>query len=126
LPVTVHPFIARVLALGNVLIVAREEMIAALLALMVEVCGFQPKFAGHGQPVSDALSNGQLSAVLIDFDHPACSEDVIETIRARNAVPIIFSAFRRSAEVAMLANRLATRSFTVPINCERFSKLLAD
>ena len=112
--------------MGNVLIVAREEMIAALLGLMVDVCGLQPKFAGRDQSVEDAISNGHFDAVLIDFDHPACSQETVAAIRARRGVPIIFSPFRRSAEVAMLANRLATRSFTVPINCERFSKLLAD
>jgi len=31
--------------LGSVLILAREEVVAALLGLMVEVYGFQPKFA---------------------------------------------------------------------------------
>lgn len=101
-------------------------MISALLGLMVEVCGFQPKFTGHDQSVDDAISNDPLNAVLIDFDHPACSEDFVAAIRARNAVPIIFSPFRRSAEVTVFADRLGTKSFTVPINCERFARLLAD
>ena len=113
-------------ALGNVLIVAREEMIAALLGLMVDVCGLQPKFAGPDQSVEDAISSGQLDAVLIDFDHPACSKETVAAIRAGSAVPIIFSPFRRSAEVAMFADRLAAKSFTVPISCEQFAKLFSE
>ena len=112
--------------MGNVLIVAREEMIAALLGLMVDVCGLQPKFAGRDQSVDDAISSGEFDAVLIDFDHPACSEDTVAAIRARGAVPIIFSPFRRSAEVAMFADHLAAKSFTVPISCEQFAKLFTE
>jgi len=112
--------------LGNVLIVAREEMIAALLGLMVDVCGLKPKFAGRDQSVDDAIASEQFDAVLIDFDHSACSEDTIAAIRAKGAAPIIFSPFRRSAEVTVFADRLAAKSFTVPISCERFAKLFTD
>ena len=112
--------------LGNVLIVAREEMIAALLGLMVDVCGLQPKFAGRDQSVDDAIASSQFNAVLIDFDDPACTEDTVAAIRASGAVPIIFSPFRRAAEVSMFADRLDAKSFTVPINCERFARLFAD
>jgi DNA-binding response OmpR family regulator len=111
-------------ALGTVLILAREEMIAALLGLMVEVCGFQPKFPDPDQTVDDLVSDERLKAVLIDADHPDCSEQSLAAIRARSAAPILFSPFRKEVEVRQLAERLGAKSFTVPIHCDAFAKLL--
>jgi hypothetical protein len=44
-----------VAALGNVLILAREEVVAALLSLMVELRGFQPTFLKGEKSVEDAV-----------------------------------------------------------------------
>jgi DNA-binding response OmpR family regulator len=110
--------------LGKVVILAREELIAALLGLMVEVCGHQPKFASPQQSAEEAAGEEPTAAVLIDCDHPELSEDLIRTIRGRDSVPVIFSPFRRKEEVARLAERLGTRSFTVPIDCGSLSEIL--
>jgi DNA-binding response OmpR family regulator len=114
--------------LGKVLILAREELIAALLGLMVEVCGYQPKFASPQQSAEEAAEAGageeRPAAVLIDCDHPDLSDDLIRRIRSRDSVPILFSAFRRKSEVADLAQRMGTRSFTVPVDCGSFARIL--
>lgn len=88
----------------NVLILAREEVVAALLGLMVELHGFQPKF--------------------VDCDHPDCTEALIQTIRRLDATPILFSPFTMQHEMRAAAARHGVRSFTLPTDPGTFGKML--
>ena len=111
-------------ALANVLILAREEVVAALLGLMVELRGMQPKFLKEGESVADALKRAGKTSVLIDCDHPGCTEEIIAQIKKSGGEPVIFSPFRMETEVTRLAARYRTKSFTLPTDPDTFSKLL--
>jgi DNA-binding response OmpR family regulator len=108
----------------NVLILAREEVIAALLGLMVELHGLQPKFVDRLESVDDAIRQARLGTVLIDCDHPDCTDAVIETIRRLDATPILFSPFRMQHEVRAAAAHHGVRSFTLPTDPGTFGKVL--
>ena len=110
--------------MGNVLILAREEVVAALLGLMVEVSGFQPKFAGTNQSAGDAARGDSLHAVLVDCDHPDFSDDLIGVIRKSGARPILFSPLRMRSEVSRLAVLHGTQSFTLPTEPVAFARIL--
>ena len=110
--------------LGSVLILAREEVVAALLGLMVEVYGFQPKFARENESAENAIGDKRPYAVLLDCDHPEFSEKLIESIRSSGAHPILFSQFRMHAEVSRLASQHGTRSFTLPTEPNVFARIL--
>ena len=112
--------------MGNVLILAREEVVAALLGLMVEVSGFQPQFAGTSQSAEDAARGDRLHAVLVDCDHPDLNDDLIGVIRKSGARPILFSAFRRHSEVTRLAALHGTQSFTLPTEPVAFARILRN
>jgi DNA-binding response OmpR family regulator len=108
----------------NVLILAREEVVAALLVLMVEAHGYQPKFIDRSESVDDAIRQDRPDAVLIDCDHPDCTGALIETIRRLDAAPILFSPFRLQDEVQAVAARHGVRSFTLPTDPSTFGKML--
>ena len=108
----------------NVLILAREEVVAALLGLMVELQGYQPKFVDRSESVDDAIRQERPHTVLIDCDHPDCTEALIETIRRLDASPILFSPFRMQHEVQDVARRHGVRSFTLPTDPGNFGKML--
>jgi len=109
-----------------VLILARDDVVAALLGLMVELSGFQPRFAEIGESANDAVSNGALHAVLVDCDHPEFSEQLITRISSSGARPILFSPFRIRTEVTQLASRHGIRSFTLPTEPDTFSRILGS
>jgi DNA-binding NtrC family response regulator len=111
-------------ALGNVLILAREEVVAALLGLLVELRGLHPKFLGNEESVEDAIAREPFAAVVLDCDHPDCSEQCVEAIRKSGAVPILFSPFRMQAEVREVAARHGTRAFTLPTDPDTFGRML--
>jgi hypothetical protein len=116
----------RILAAGllsNVLILAREEVVAALLGLMVELRGMEPRFLAEGESVADALDRDRIP-VLIDCDHADCTAETIELVRKRGGEPILFSPFRMQTDVTRLASRYRTRSFTLPTDPDTFGQLL--
>ena len=84
----------------------------------------QPKFLGEKESVADAVKREGRVAVLIDCDHPACTEDTIATIRKEGGEPVLFSPFRMHSEVTRLAARYGVKSFTLPTDPDTFAKLL--
>ncbi len=106
------------------LILAREEVVAALLGLMVELRGLQPRFLGKEESVADAMARLVFEAVVIACDHPDCTGSLIDTIRKAGAVPILFSPSRMQAEVGEVAARHGTRSFTLPTDPDTFGRML--
>ena len=117
-------FSSRLAALGKVLILAREEVVAALLGLMVELRGLEPRFLARGEPVEDAILREKPTAVIIDCDHPDCGDALLKAIRMTGAVPILFSPFRMQSEVHSFAARHGVRSFTLPTDVDTFAKVL--
>ena len=106
------------------LILAREEVVAALLGLMVELRGSQPTFLGRAELAEDAILRENPVAVLIDCDYPDCGDDLLEAARKVGAVPILFSPFRIPSEVERFATRHGVKSFTLPTDLETFGKIL--
>ncbi len=111
-------------ALGSVLILAREDVVAALLGMLVEIKGLQPKFLGRAEPAEDVILREKPLAVIIDCDHPACHEELLETIKRVGARPILFSPFRMQPEVRSVAERHGLKSFTLPTDVGTFGKML--
>jgi hypothetical protein len=110
--------------LGDVLILAREDVVAALLGLMVELRGSQPRFPGKNESVGDAFGRLSVNAVVIDCDHPDCTAKLLEAIRKADVVPILFSPSRMRSEVSELAARHGIRSFTLPTDPDTFGRML--
>ncbi|MFN2635462.1 MAG: hypothetical protein ABR585_00325 [Gemmatimonadaceae bacterium] len=112
--------------MSKVLILAREDVVAALLGLMVELRGFEPRFLRAGDDVADTLERDRPRIVVIDCDFPDCGEILLEKIRRAGAKPILFSPFRMLAEVRDVATRLGVGSFTLPMDPETFGKMLLE
>jgi DNA-binding response OmpR family regulator len=91
---------------------------------MVELHGFQPKFVDRLEGVDDAIRQERPSVVLLDCDHPDCTEALIDTIRRLDATPVLFSPFRMQHEVRAVAARHGVRSFTLPTDPGTFGKML--
>lgn len=113
-------------ALGKVIILAREEVVAALLGLMVELQGLQPKFLGRAEPVEDAILREKPEAVIIDCDHPDYGDELLEAMKKAGAVPILFSPYRMLSEVRSVAARHGVRSFTLPTDTDTFGRVLEN
>jgi DNA-binding NtrC family response regulator len=107
-----------------VLILAREEMVAALLGLMVELRGLQPSFLAREQSAADVIENSSFAAVVIDCDHPDCTAKLLASIREAGAMPILFSPSRMQSEVGEVAARHGIRSFALPTDPDTLGRML--
>jgi DNA-binding response OmpR family regulator len=108
----------------KVLILAREEVVAALLGLMVETHGLDPRFPSRGEPVGDALRRDRFRKVLIDCDYPDCNEELVEAVRTAGAQPIFFSPLGMSSQQRDVASRFGANTFTLPADPHEFGKIL--
>jgi DNA-binding NtrC family response regulator len=109
---------------GTVLILAREEVVAALLGMMVELRGLKPRFPRKSEAAEDAILREKPRTVIIDCDHPDCRDSLVEAIMRAGAVPVLFSPFRMQSEVRSVAARHGVRSFTLPTDTDTFEKML--
>ncbi|MDQ6716803.1 MAG: hypothetical protein M3Z17_00490 [Gemmatimonadota bacterium] len=109
----------------TVLILARDEVVAALLGLLVELCGHRPVFANRGESVADACERASCEKLVIDCDHWECSQKMLGELHRSGKKIVLFSPSRSAAETSRSATPLALKSFTLPIGPEAFGKLLA-
>jgi DNA-binding NtrC family response regulator len=112
-------------ALGKVLILAREEVVAALLGLMVELKGLEPIYLEKADIAEDVIRQKRPSVVLVDCDHQDCTEALLQAVREAGAKPILFSPFRFAAEVGRVADRHGVESFTLPTDPDSFGRMLS-
>ncbi|HEU4748403.1 MAG TPA: hypothetical protein VFS56_07865 [Gemmatimonadaceae bacterium] len=110
--------------MGKVLILAREEIVAALLGLMVELRGLDPVYLDKAEIAEEVIRRERPTVVVIDCDHQDCTESLLSAVREVGAKPILFSPFRLAAEVKRVASRHGVESFTLPADPESFGRLL--
>ena len=106
------------------MIVARDDIVAALLGLLVELRGYNPRFPANGESPVNALARDRFSLVVVDCDHPECGESLLAEIRKATAQPILFSPLRMSADLEEVAAQHGARSFTLPTDPQTFGKTL--
>ena len=110
--------------MGKVLILAREEIVSALLGLMVELQGLQPVYLGPAEIAEDVIRRERPTVVVIDCDHQDCTESLLSAVRDAGAKPILFSPFRFEREVKRVARKHGVDSFTLPADPESFGRMI--
>jgi hypothetical protein len=108
----------------NVLILAREDIIAALLGLLVELRGFHPLYAKTGESAEHACERTACRKIVIDCDHSAYSAPTLTTLKDAGIRVILFSPSRIDADVQDAARKNRFPTFTLPIGPEAFGRLL--
>ena len=106
------------------LILAREEIVAALLGLMVELQGLEPIYLGAVEIAEDVIRRERPAVVVIDCDHQDCTDSLLGAVREAGAKPILFSPFRFEREVNRVAQKHGVDSFTLPADPENFGRML--
>ncbi|HUR92154.1 MAG TPA: hypothetical protein VMY38_05715 [Gemmatimonadaceae bacterium] len=110
----------------SVLILAREELISALLGLLVETTGHSVHFAGENETARDALHRIRPKVVIVDCDHRDCTGDLDKAAGEVGARLILFSASRDAEYVRRKAAPARSQSFTFPIEPPRLASLIRE
>ncbi len=108
----------------SVLILAREELIAALLGLLVETTGHSVIFAQPKEGSPDAVRRIRPDVVIVDCDHQDCSEELMAAGSDVGARMILYSASRDADYVRKVAAPSHSASFTFPIEPPQLASLI--
>lgn len=108
----------------SVLILAREELISALLGLLVETTGHVVVFAGTDESSRDAMRRLRPRVVIVDCDHRDCTGDLVKAANEFGARLILFSASREPEYVRRAAAPSRSLSFTFPIEPPRLDSMI--
>ena len=110
--------------LAGVLVLAREELISALIGLLVEASGHSVFFANPGERAEDAVRRTRAQVVIVDCDHSECTQDLVRAASEVSARLILFSASRDPDYVRRAAAASRSQSFTFPIEAPQLDSLI--
>ena len=108
----------------GVLILAREELISALVGLLVETTGHTVFFADPEELAEDAMRRLEPQVVIVDCDHRECTEDLVRAATDVGARLILFSASRDPEYVRRVAAVSHSQSFTFPIEAPQLDSMI--
>src|SRR5687767_9946685 len=108
----------------SVLVLAREELISALLGLLVESTGHKVSFAAPDEVSDVAVRRVRPAVIVVDCDHRDCTEDLVRAAREVGARLILFSASREPDYVRKIAAPSRSQSFTFPIEPPRLDSMI--
>lgn len=108
----------------SVLILAREELIAALLGLLVETTGHSVSFAQPKERSAEAMRRLRPGVAIVDCDHRDCTGDLVKAANEVGARLILFSASREPEYVRRIAAPSHSDSFTFPIEPPQLDSLI--
>ena len=110
--------------LAGVLVLAREELISALIGLLVETAGHSVFFAQPGERAEDAMRRTRAQVVIVDCDHRDCTKDLVRAANDLGARLILFSASRDPDYVRRAAAAARSQSFTFPIEAPQLDSMI--
>jgi DNA-binding NtrC family response regulator len=110
---------------ATILIIAKEEIIAALMGALVELSGFRPVFPAADERPLDAIARAGAQLVLLDCEHEvAAQEDIYRRADDAGSRVLLFSAARTARELELFAGRWSRPSFALPLGPAEFQQHL--
>lgn len=108
----------------RVLVLAREELISALLGLLVETTGHSVFFPESEEGAEDAMRRTGPGVVIVDCDHRGCTDALVQAASEVGARLILFSASRDPEYVRKAAATARSQSFTFPIEAPQLDSMI--
>ena len=110
---------------SRVLVLAREPVIAAFLAMLMELDGYVAEFAKPGERAEDAIARLRPPLVICaDGALPEVSSDLFLARAAKRGRVVLFAAGAISAEVRELAARRGFPFFALPVDRDTLARAL--
>ena len=111
----------------RVLVLAREPVIAAFLAMLMELDGYVAEFAQPGERAEDAIARVRPPLVICaDGALPEVSSDLFLARAAKRGRVVLYAAGQVSAEVRELAAPRGFRFVTLPVDRDTLARALEE
>ena len=107
----------------SVFVVAKEEVISALLGAMVELDGLRPVYPTADERPIDTIRRVRPDLVLLDGEHElAWDPAAMRALRELGVRTLLVSAMRTQQELEHLAHRLRLPSLALPVRFHEFAR----
>ncbi|HEX8851407.1 MAG TPA: hypothetical protein VF761_17905 [Gemmatimonadaceae bacterium] len=111
----------------RVLVLAAEPVIAALLALLMELDGFAPDFPHDGERAEDAIARLHPPLVICaDGALPAVESELFLARAAKRGQVVLFASPEIAAEVRARAEQRGFPFFELPVDRDTLARVLAE
>jgi DNA-binding NtrC family response regulator len=108
-------------------VLASEPVIAAFLAMLMELDGYAVEFAQPGERAEDAIARLHPPLVICaDGSLAEVSSDLFLARAAKRGPVVLFAAPEMSEEVRALAERRGFPFFELPVDRDTLSRALAE
>lgn len=108
----------------SVLILAREDLIAALIGLLVETSGHAVLFPRGDEDSHAAMRRLRPHVIVVDCDHKDCTGELVKTANEIGGRLILYSASREPEYVRRAAAPSRSLSFTFPIEPPQLDSMI--
>ena len=109
----------------SVMIVARDDAIGALMASLIELAGYEPRFPDSSESARTALLRARPRLVVVDCDHEeGCSDAFIGPALMTGSRVLLFRSTRTKRDVSELSARIGLRVAEMPMAHEPLTRLL--
>lgn len=108
-------------AVGSILVLSQQPVLAALVGMLVELAGRAPVFPTADEPPSDAIRRlSPLAVILIDAEADAARSDMFFAVAARSQIGVVvFGSEREARRVAEVAASRRIPWITLPPEVDR-------
>ena len=109
------------------LIIARDDLVAALLGIMIELEGYNAVLAKSGESCLDALRRVKPDLALVDYEFACASKGELgDWARRTRTSAVIFSSSRDHADVELLADAYGLAWFAPPFEREDLARAIGE
>src|SRR5690348_1738141 len=110
---------------SQVLVIATDVVIGALLASLAELAGYAPVFPELTERPLEAITRLRPHIVLLDCDHDvACEDEAYSRAAETGSRIILFTASSTHEDAAAMATLRGVSSFAFPIHYQEFARRL--
>jgi len=111
----------------QILVVAEQAMIGALLGALVGLAGHRARFAEAGEAPDAAIDRLGADLVLLDCEHAAAGDDAVySTAFEAGSRVVLFGSSLSESEIERFAARRGVPCITLPIGYTAFSKRISE
>ncbi len=109
----------------EVLIIAADCVVGALLGVLVEISGDQPRFSEVGETPLAAIERLRAPLVLIDCDHDAACEDAAYEAASRIGSEVILFGHEKDRErIISMGKERDVHTLSLPVDPAALGRLI--
>jgi CheY-like chemotaxis protein len=109
------------------LVIAHDDLVGALLGIMIELEGYRATFAKPGESCLAALERVHPDLALVDYEFACASRgQLADWARATHTSAVVFSPSRDHADIELLADAYGLAWFAPPFERESFARAVNE